>query len=87
MLISQFQKVESQQQANTTAEASNTALTVEEQQALSMETYNQRMIKDPIRTDLNVAEAGAERAPFGYAKAIAEQIRIFFYQEPLMIQK
>ena len=65
MLISQFQKVESQQQANTTADSSTEALSVEEQQALSLKEYNEQMIKDPIKTDLNVAEAIAEREPFG----------------------
>tara|TARA_R110000772_G_scaffold52930_1_gene121177 strand:- start:94 stop:2979 length:2886 start_codon:yes stop_codon:yes gene_type:complete len=74
MLISQFQKVESQQQANTTADASNTALTVEEQQALSVEQYDAARIKDPIKADLNVAEAIAERQSFGYAKDIGKQI-------------
>ena len=74
MLISQFQKVESQQQANTTAESATEALSVEEQKALSMKQYNEARIKDPLKTDLNVAEAVAERQAFGYTKDIAKQI-------------
>ena len=73
-IISGFQAQQNLIQNNTTADGGTEAMTVEEEQQLKLDQFQQMRIKDPIAADLNLLEDAAEASAYKYAGDIGEQI-------------
>ena len=73
-IIKGFQAQQNLIQNNTTADGGTEAMTVEEERNLKLKQFEEMRIKDPIRADLNLLEAGAEQSAFKYVGDFSEQI-------------